>query len=64
MKNIILTFVVICFLCSCSIFHRAPKYGCPTSGAAIGAERIISGDPKALKAIKKSKYKGERKIYK
>jgi len=63
MKNIICAFVVLCFLCSCSIF-RGPKYGCPTSGAAVGAERIISGDPKALKAIKKSKYKGERKIYK
>ena len=64
MKNIICTFIVLGLLSSCSIFHRAPKYGCPTSGAAIGAERIISGDPKALKAIKRSKYKGERKIYK
>ena len=32
-----------------------PKYGCPQSGAAIGAERLLSGDPKAAKAAKKAK---------
>jgi len=33
----------------------AVKKGCPTNGANIGAERILSGDPKAEKAIKKGK---------
>jgi len=32
---------------------RARK-GCPTNGRNIGAERILSGDPKALKAVKRA----------
>jgi hypothetical protein len=34
---------------SCSVF--APKYGCPGSGKAVGAERLLSGEkvPKAKK---------------
>lgn len=52
MKNIkALLFIAIALygLQSCG-----PKYGCPTSGAAIGAERLLSGDPKAAKAAKKA----------
>ncbi len=30
------------------------RKGCPTNGRNIGAERILSGDPTALKAIKKA----------
>lgn len=33
----------------------AVKRGCPATASAIGAERILSGDPKALKAIKHGK---------
>lgn len=34
------------------------RRGCPTNGKNIGAERILSGDPKAMKAMKKaSKFK-------
>jgi hypothetical protein len=36
-----------------SIFK--PKYGCPTNGKNVGAERILSGDPDAMKAAKKAK---------
>jgi hypothetical protein len=43
------------------VFKR--KTGCPVSGAAIGAERIASGDRQAIKAANKSKFKGGRKIY-
>ncbi len=32
---------------------RAGK-GCPTNGRNIGAERILSGDPKALKAANRA----------
>jgi hypothetical protein len=34
---------------SCSIF--GPKYGCPSNGKNVGAEKILSGDkvPKARK---------------
>ena len=41
-------FALICSSC-------AVKKGCPTNGANIGAERILSGDPKALEAVKKGK---------
>lgn len=65
MKKIFFTVLVIsCSLQSCFVgrmFH--PKYGCPTSGAAIGAERIAAGDQKAIRASNKAKYKGEKKIY-
>ena len=42
---------------------RPRKTGCPTSGAAIGAERLASGDQKAIRASNKSKFKGKRKVY-
>lgn len=35
----------------------APKYGCPTSGSAVGAEKIVGGDSKAMRAAKKDKFK-------
>jgi uncharacterized protein YceK len=62
MKNILITFCVIGLLSSCSML-RSRKTGCPTSGAAIGAERLASGDPKAIRASNKSKFKGKRKVY-
>jgi hypothetical protein len=36
-------------LSSCSVFK--PKYGCPSNGKNVGAERILSGEkvPKAKK---------------
>lgn len=44
-------FLSVALVCtSCAV-----KKGCPTNGANIGAERILSGDPKALKAIKHGK---------
>ncbi len=62
MKKLILALVLTgLFGSGCSLFRR--KTGCPTSGAAIGAERIAAGDPKAIKAANKSKFKGERKVY-
>ncbi len=29
--------------------------GCPTNGKNIGAEKLLSGDPKAMKAARKAK---------
>ena len=54
-------FFCIAFVCtSCAV-----KKGCPSNGANIGAERILSGDPKALKAIKKGKkFRAYNKILK
>ncbi len=38
---------------SCSLYHSVfgPKYGCPSDGKNVGAERILSGEkvPKAAK---------------
>ena len=36
-----------------SMFKR--KTGCPTNGKNVGAEKILSGDPKAMKDVKKAK---------
>ena len=53
MKKFLIAAVVIGFagaMVSCS----AGK-GCPTNGKNIGAEKLLSGDPKAMKAAKKAK---------
>ncbi len=66
MKKIILAFFALTMLNSCfisRIFHKKEKYGCPTNGRNIGAEKIASGDEKAIKASNKAKYKGGRKSY-
>jgi hypothetical protein len=55
MKRIVLLAVSASFLLiSCSLF-RSNKKGCPSNGANVGAERILSGDPKAAKDLKKGK---------
>jgi len=56
MKNFLLILVMIsCMLLftSCNVFK--PKYGCPTNGKNIGAEKLASGDPEAEKAARKAK---------
>ncbi len=47
----LLSFLLI--LASCNMFK--PKYGCPTNGKNIGAEKLASGDPAAEKAARKAK---------
>lgn len=37
------------------IFPKKEKYGCPSNGKNVGAEKILSGDPKAMKDAKKAK---------
>lgn len=37
------------------IFRKHPKEGCPSNGKNVGAEKILSGDPKAMKDVKKAK---------
>jgi hypothetical protein len=64
MKKILLVLITICFLMSsCFIFKKKDKYGCPSDGRNIGAEKIASGDEKAIKASKKAKYRGGKKSY-
>jgi hypothetical protein len=56
MKKIIIILVFCGFIFSgCSIFRRHEKYGCPTNGKNIGAERILSGDKVAIKEAKRAK---------
>lgn len=35
---------------SCSLMK--PKYGCPTNGTNVGAERLLSDPPKKVKKFK------------
>jgi hypothetical protein len=55
MKKII--FFALCgFIFSgCSILRKHEKYGCPTNGKNIGAERVLSGDKAAIKSARKAK---------
>ena len=55
--NSILLVVLISSLSSCQVWNKIfkPKYGCPSNGKNVGAEKIISGDPEAMKALKKAK---------
>jgi len=58
MKKFILAFTVASLLSSCFIFKKKEKYGCPGNGRNVGAEQIASGDPKAIKASNKAKFRG------
>ena len=56
MKNILTVIILMSFmfvLASCNLFK--PKYGCPTNGKNIGAEKLAAGDPDAEKAARKAK---------
>jgi hypothetical protein len=66
MKNlrfIAISFSLLMLFSSCkmlgnvfgSVFHKKEKYGCPSNGKNVGAEKILSGDPKAMKDARKAK---------
>ncbi len=60
MKNrrfIALTLSLTMLLSSCGMFSKMfkRKTGCPSNGKNVGAEKILSGDPKAMKDMKKAK---------
>lgn len=60
MKNLrffVLALGLTVALSSCKIFGNLfkPKYGCPTNGKNIGAEKLATDDPKAMKQAKKAK---------
>jgi hypothetical protein len=54
MKRILV--VLICALClsACSVFKNN-KTGCGTNGKNVGAEKLVSGDKRAMKAAGKAK---------
>ena len=37
------------------LFSKKEKTGCPSNGKNVGAEKILSGDPKGTKDAKKAK---------
>lgn len=51
-RNFILLtlFTSLVVLSSCSMLK--PKYGCPSNGANVGAERVLSDPPKKAKKFK------------
>jgi len=56
MKKPILLATLLSFglmMTSCNLFK--PKYGCPSNGKNIGAEKLVSGDPAAEKAARKAR---------
>ena len=60
MKNLrffIVAISIVMLLSSCGLWNSLfrPKYGCPSNGKNVGAEKIISGDPDAMKSMKKAK---------
>lgn len=60
MKQLLKFTAVILILSSChsKLFQKKEKLGCKGDGRNIGAERILSGDAKDIKASKKAKYRG------
>lgn len=48
-KNLLLLCIVAYCFTGCAV-----KYGCPASGRNIGAEKLLSGDPKVAKQVKKA----------
>ena len=55
MKKILIVAFCAWMFSGCFIFKKNEKYGCPTNGKNIGAERILSGDKAAIKAARKAK---------
>jgi hypothetical protein len=53
---ILFAFFVFC-VTSCAV-----RKGCPSDGANVGAERILSGDPQAAKDIRNGKSYNIRKF--
>jgi hypothetical protein len=60
MKKAVLYIFLVSFLLSgcfiSNIFHKKDKYGCPSDGRNVGAEKIVAGEK-----VKKAKYRGGRK---
>jgi hypothetical protein len=57
LRNAMIVLAVTVLLSSCGLWNKMfpAKYGCPTNGKNIGAEKLASGDPAAEKAAKKAK---------
>lgn len=60
MRKLILALFAVSILSSgcfiSRIFGKKEKYGCPSDGRNVGAEKILAGEK-----VKKAKYRGGRK---
>lgn len=57
LKIILVSLVTVMLFSSCNLWGNIfkPKYGCKSNGKNVGAEKILSGDPEAMKSVKKAK---------
>ena len=51
MKRVLFFFVVGL---SITMLSCKSRYGCPSSGKNVGAEKVLSGDAKTMKALKRA----------
>ena len=62
LRSILVLVVLSLILSSCSLWNKVfgPKYGCPSNGRNVGAEKLLSGDmsTKEMKKARKAKFKG------
>lgn len=60
MKKAVLYIFLASFLLSgcfiTNLFRKKEKYGCPSDGRNVGAEKILAGEK-----VKKAKYRGGKK---
>lgn len=55
MKKLLIGITFVTLFTGCFIFKKKEKYGCPSNGKNIGAERILAGDKDAIKLARKAK---------
>jgi hypothetical protein len=62
LRAILMLATVTLILSSCSLWNKVfpPKYGCPSDGRNVGAEKLLSGDmsKKEMKKARKAKFRG------
>jgi hypothetical protein len=61
LRFLLLATTMTLMLSSCSLWNKMfpPKYGCPSDGRNVGAEKLVSGDmsKKEMKKARKAKFR-------
>ncbi len=58
-KTVLFIFLASFLLSGCfvtNLFRKKEKYGCPSDGRNVGAEKVLAGEK-----VKKAKYRGGKK---
>ena len=57
LRLLMIACTLVFMLSSCSLWNSVfkPKYGCPSNGKNVGAEKLLGGDAKAEKEARKAK---------